>query len=505
MKQRSLFTAEQPVAVERNDGPLVPRPYQDDIIERARGRMQSARRGIIQGETGSGKTVVAGKIVQMSVAKGKRCLCLADRRRLVAQFGDVMNKFGVRHGVIMSKETRSTYESCILGSRDTLLAWKKRELEMPAPFDLIVPDECHKFPANAYQDLMELWPNAYVLGLTATPARADGRPLQGYFKWIECIVPPSQLIAEGFLLKPEVYVPAEIAKRRAAGKKVDSLAGDPVSHWLEYAYGLPTIAFCETVPEALRLRDRFLSEGIASEHIEGTFSDTARDGCFDRLESGGTKVLVSVDLLIEGIDIPEVSCAILWRKFRSLVQYRQACGRIMRPAPWAGKTRCVVLDHCGASGEHGPPGEDVDWSFGPDTMQERRKKRLETNEVRAQIFCVSCGFQFEAAPICPACGRRVTTRARKTVAEKVRDELLVPFENETPGERDARVQESLDRLWVRCIYISLSRQTTAGAAVAMFKRMAGKWPEEAGVRGVPDRNQRKLPATVVFSNYQRKK
>jgi len=118
------------------------RPYQLDVVNRARRRMQGGRRGIIQGETGSGKSICGAELCRLAVAKGKRAMVLADQRRLIKQFGSTLQGFGLNYGVIMAGETGATREPIVLASRDTFASWVANERDFTSP-DLILVDECH--------------------------------------------------------------------------------------------------------------------------------------------------------------------------------------------------------------------------------------------------------------------------------------------------------------------------------------------------------------------------
>lgn len=118
------------------------RDYQLDVLNRGRQRMATGlKRGIIQGQTGSGKTHILCEMIRCAVAKGKRCLIIADRRRLIKQIGETLDVFHVPYGIIMSGETRNVTASVIVSSRDTLTSWVKNGLTM-MPYDLIAIDEC---------------------------------------------------------------------------------------------------------------------------------------------------------------------------------------------------------------------------------------------------------------------------------------------------------------------------------------------------------------------------
>lgn len=509
MNQCTLFDR-PPEIVQPPSSVELLRHYQRDVLERGRRQIAKGRkRGIIQGETGCGKTHVEAEIARCAVEKGKRCLIMGDRRKLIKQIGNTLHKFNVDYGVIMDGETCGTYKPAICGSRDTLQSWIKRELTMPDPFDIIIIDECHKAMGTVYQDLLKLWPNAVSIGFTATPALGDGSHLSGYYKWIECTVSASHLIKEGWLLKPEVYVPLELAKRRSQGKRPKNLAGNPVEHWRRHALDLPTIAFAENIVESVALCERFLKDGIAAEHIDASTSDEEREKCYERLRCGQTKILCSVGLLIEGIDIPEVSCALLWKKFGSIVQYRQAAGRIMRPAPWAGKTRCVVLDHGGASGEHGLPGDDIEWSLdSEETVGDRRKKAI-ANGLDPGTACPKCGYFFFNTNVCPSCNWKKPEKKKSSgqaeASLKLLDEVLALYDG-IPSEQfhAQRAQETFLRTFKRCLHIAAYRNGSYKMVSFLFKKYAGKYPSQAGIVE-PPAHQWHLPVAQIYPDLLRDK
>ncbi len=465
------------------------------------------RRGLVQGETGSGKGVVIGHMVACAAERGSCVLILADRRRLVKQLSDTLGAFQVGHGKIMAGESQGTRDNIIIASRDTLKSWNTAERVIKTP-DLILIDEAHKTAASTYQAILSRYPNAYVVGFTATPARDDGKSLGDFYQWLKCTIPASELIRQGWLIKPEVYAPIELAKQRGKGTG-KGMAGDPVSHWQRHADGLPTIAFASKVEESIALRDRFLAAGIPAEHIDASISDAERwdgrsdrDEYFDRLANGKTCVLCSVGLMIEGVDIPEASAVIIWSKFGSVVKWRQANGRVMRPCPRIGKTRAVCLDHAGAAGIHGLPGDDVDWSLDFNVM-ERRAKDLDEHPNKKTIICRGCGACYSSAPACPMCGMDAPRMERKKAQaeqyEATKDEILSRFDGEQAQSRQA---EQLQREWRKCIYIAVARNGKAGMAAAMFASKCKVQPWNAGVDPLPEnRGDWRLPAADVFPSF----
>lgn len=368
---------------------------------------------------------------------------------------------------------------------------------------------CHKSMANTYQAILGRYPKSFVLGLTGTPASTSGRSLGDFWQWMECSVPPSKLIADGWLIKPEVYVPMELAKKRKRGSKVKGLAGDPVDHWLRHANGLPTIAFANKVSESMALRDRFLNADppIAAEHIDASVSDepdengvSERDHYYKRLATGQTKVLCSVGLLIEGVDIPEASAVILWKKFGSIVQLMQAAGRIMRPADWISKSKAVILDHAGACAVHGCPGEDIPWSLDVGTtVDDRRKKDQEEGRAKPTVICGKCGAVYEWSPACPSCGAASPKRSGPAMRGEAEDansnEILTRFDQEAHQDQ---TREKEQRFWYVCINTAKKRGNTAGMAAMMFSKKFGRAPWDANVKPIVSGADWKKPAIEVF-------
>ncbi len=523
------------------------RPYQIDLTDRTRTQIRPVkfggkgrRRVILQAGTGAGKGTMGASITEKAYAKGSRVLLIADRRKLVHQFARDLKKFGVPHGVVMNGNSGHTSAQVVIASRDTLMAWIKNGRDI-GQFDLIIIDEAHTSLSNGYQWLLAKFPQAVVLGMTATPARGDGRRLDEYWEAIECAVPTSQLIAEGWLMAPEVYHPEELAAKRAAGEKIVGMAGNPVTQWLTYAKNLPTVAFCQTREEARELLARFDAAGIATEYVDAEADDDERDAILARLKSGRTKVVCCVDLWITGVDLPELACMIAWRPFLSDVQWYQACGRIMRPVlnPETGlpdqtaKPRCVILDHVGAAyGRH--PAEDVAWSLDAgSTVAERREKANE--DKTKEVNCPACKAMVRAAKACPNCGNPMVAVKQKKAAGaesegyEATDEMLTLMtpaqekaqakaekakkkelaEAEKVAKKKAAFERKVVNTWNRVVAEAVQGNYQAGYIIQKFKAKMGAdqppwaYPQLLGPHGLPSQAEYwkwKMKAAEVFGN-----
>lgn len=198
---------------------LEPRPYQQEAIDGVRGEISSGlRRILIVIATGGGKTFTSGKIIEMAISKGKRCIFLAHRKELIDQCSDTLDDLGIDHGVIKSGHPRVDRSKLVqVASIQTLI--KRGHWDA----DLIVIDEAHRSIAKTYVDIVTRYDKdkIVVLGLTATPYRMDGRPLGrvydkdgieksvfGYDSIVE-VISPRELVEQGFLIEPTVFAASE--------------------------------------------------------------------------------------------------------------------------------------------------------------------------------------------------------------------------------------------------------------------------------------------------------
>lgn len=176
------------------------RPYQVEVIdEYNRVIAAGKRRVILVAPTGAGKTVLASAIIKAAVAAGQKVLVLAHRREIITQTSAKLHAHAVPHGIIQAGFKRSRSESVQVASVQTLWqrAIRAETMQLP-PADLLVIDECHHCPAKTYQRIIDAYPNAILLGLTATPCRGDGRGLGGIFETIiECPPPRAAISVQG--------------------------------------------------------------------------------------------------------------------------------------------------------------------------------------------------------------------------------------------------------------------------------------------------------------------
>jgi superfamily II DNA or RNA helicase len=335
-------------------------------------------------------------------------MVLVHRRELIAQTTTKLQLAGVQHGIIAAG-IQSAAAPIQVASVQTLA---RRLAQISTAPDLVVIDEAHHATAGSWQRALDHWPHALRLGVTATPTRMDGRGLSAVFDRLVFGPSVADLVGAGYLTNWKIYAPPQIAdlshiRRRAGDYAIDQAAeamdrptvtGDAIAHYNRLAAGQRGIAFCCNVQHAEHVASSFNAAGIAAATLLGSTDPLVRDSTVQQFAAGQIQVLVTVDVVSEGFDIPAAGCAILLRPTQSLGLYLQQVGRVLRPAP--GKAAAIVLDHVGNVHRHGFPDDPRDWS-----LDDRLKRAAGAGGAAPSVrTCPACFAAFKPAPLCPCCG-----------------------------------------------------------------------------------------------------
>jgi superfamily II DNA or RNA helicase len=391
------------------------RSYQHKLLEDLRQSMRNGHRRILAVmPTGAGKGTTIAVMVQSAADRGKRVLILAHRKELIGDLSKRISWLGIDHGVICAGQPEDLTKPVQVGSVQTVV---RRIDRIPEPC-LIVQDEAHHLiRGNMWGRIVDAWPNAYLIGKTATPARLSGEGLGeghgGYFT--DMVLGPSvaDLIFTGYLSPARIYAPPVVADlqgirsrggdyandQAAAAMDRPTVTGDAIAHYQRLAADQQAIAFCCNVNHAVSVCDAFKTAGITAELLLGGTDN--RDQVVADFAAHRICVLVTVDVVSEGFDVPAASCAILLRPTQSLGLYLQQVGRVLRPAP--GKAYAVILDHVGNVHRHGFPDDPRDWSL-DDRLKRSRSAGAAAPTVRT---CQVCFAAFPPQPACPCCGTPV--------------------------------------------------------------------------------------------------
>jgi superfamily II DNA or RNA helicase len=334
-------------------------PYQRDLVAEFYDAVDCGRRRIlIVCPTGGGKTIIAGEIIRRRTAEFKRTCFIAHRDELLTQARDKLRKFDIGSGIIKAgrdKDARPQSLVQVCGIQ-TLYARAIRgdRMELPPADDLWI-DECHRARAMTYTKLIEAYPNAVIVGLTATPCRGDGRGLGNIFEVMLQAPQVGELIAQGYLCKLRIFAPPPpdlrgiaisqgdyVINQLSERMNTDVLVGDFILHWLRHAGRRRTVVYAVDIKHSIHLVDEMLKSGIRAEHLDGTTPQAQREAILERLRTGETEVVSNCMVLTEGFDLPDLGCIGICRPTRSLGLFRQMVGRGVRSTE--GKRDCVARD-----------------------------------------------------------------------------------------------------------------------------------------------------------------
>lgn len=468
------------------------RPYQRAAIEQLREKMACGlRRLLLVIPTGGGKTTVAAEMIHGAVARGRRVLFLAHRKELIDQASQRLDQFAVPHGVIMAGHRRhNPLHPVQVASVQTLVRRRKPDA------DLVIVDEAHHARATTYQKILDHYPRAPVIGLTATPWRTDGRGLGELFEDLVSPTSIADLTAQGYLVPVTgfAYDSPDLRQVRTRGGDYERkglelamgsrvIAGHIVERYLEQR-GKRAVLFAASVKHSLDLVERFRAAGVRAEHLDGETEKDTREAILARLASGETEVVSNVGVLTEGWDCPAVEICILARPTQSVALYLQMVGRVLRPAP--GKTVARIHDHAGAVLMHGLPGMERDISLTADVSVKAKGER----EVAPLKQCLSCYAIYEArSRACPMCGwepeahtlREVTSDLREIPLDALSgDSTLQTLQAAIEQAAAKRVsREQAKDEYIRLARLARERGWKPKAAAVRFKSRFGFWPPRA--------------------------
>jgi len=364
----------------------------------------------------TGKTRVATAMIARARTRGKKVVFYAPRRELIYQTSDQLDDEAQAHGILMAGERRH-WAGVQVASFDTVWSQYRRRGTLPKA-DLVIVDEAHLSVSDTRKTILRehLNSGAVLIGLTATPARGDGRGLGEIYDDMIEAAPVSWFIEQGYLVPARYFAPSkpDLDAVRVArgdyvindlGEAVDKpkLVGDIVAQWLRLAHGRSTVVFCVNRKHSRHVRDEFIKNGVRAEHVDGETPSTERAEILDRVRSGETTVLTNVFVASYGLDIPTLEVAVLARPTKSLALYHQTVGRVMRPAQ--GKTEAMVIDHAGAVEEHGLFSDPVPWTLDSAVkVQDAKEKAAKEQQAPKDLTCPACKTVFRARRDCPSCG-----------------------------------------------------------------------------------------------------
>lgn len=361
------------------------RDYQVENKRKVYEAWQHCRSVMLQMPTGTGKTRLFVSIARdifdysLTIKRTLRVLILAHRKELIQQISDHLGqKYRLAHGLIISQSIEQSKYSMQVGSVPTLnrrlARWENKK------FDVIIIDEAHHVKAKSYKRIIDLYPNAKILGVTATPYRLNHAGFRPEFD--ELIVSPSvnEFIKRGYLceydyysIRPNSNLQQEIDKmkldfegdyRESEMMDVmdrDFIRADILDAYLKYARNKKGIVYTISRTHNVHLAEKFKEAGLISAAIDSETPKEKRDELVNKFRRGEIQVLFNVNIFSEGFDCPDVEVIQLARPTKSLSMYLQQVGRGLRPAE--GKERLIILDNVGLFNKFGFPSARRKWQY----------------------------------------------------------------------------------------------------------------------------------------------
>lgn len=333
------------------------RPYQEQAFEGVFTEWDKGnRKTLVVMPTGTGKTIVFAKIVEECVRRGYKVLIMAHRGELLDQAADkILKATGLRCSV--EKAERSCigeWYRVVVGSVQTLMHERRLRQFSPDFFDVIIIDEAHHSISPSYQTVLQHFDHAQVLGVTATPDRADMKNLGSYFESLAFEYTMPEAIKSGYLVPIKALtVPLKIDISMVGISAGDFKVGeigtalDPYLYQIademeKYCMDRKTIVFLPLIATSQKFMAILNEHGFVAAEVNGNSED--RTQILLDFEEGRYNVLCNSMLLTEGYDCPAVDCIIVLRPTKSRPLYAQMVGRGTRLSPETGKEHLLLID-----------------------------------------------------------------------------------------------------------------------------------------------------------------
>ncbi len=424
------------------------RPYQLAAIEAMRAGFKEHRAILLALPTGSGKTVLFASVAHGAASKDNQVLILSHRIELIDQISQALTDAETPHGIIAADYPYEPAQ-CLIASVATLARRARLSLDPR----LIIIDEAHHATAATWKRTLERWPRARILGVTATPVRADGAGLGDIFTHL--IVGPQvpELQALGFLAPLRVFAPpmadtstlhrrfGEFIRGEAAALfDRPTVTGDALAHYRRLSPGRRAVVFCVSVEHARHVAEQFAAAGFPAFCLDGSLERSVRRERVSAFRSGRVPILTSCELISEGFDVPDIEVGISLRPTASLGLWLQQVGRCLRVAP--GKAHALLLDHAGNSLRHGLPTDEQEWSLTHGAAP--KGAQAEGGGIKVCPECWAANAR--TRPTCTECGAAFKSQARKLAQAEGELTELQAADARRVARRDQGQRRSLEDL-----------------------------------------------------------
>lgn len=314
------------------------RNYQNEIASNIwKALMDGKKRVMVQSPCRSGKTEVMLSVIQYILNNSHGDVWVLSHKVLIkSEINNRINKYDMSHPNLFN---------------ETIFSVDKIPSE--EPFAIFI-DEAHHSRANSYETVLKKFPNAYVFGFTATPERADGKGFNKLFE--EIVVGPSvsDLIEWGYLVDYKAF-------KFKAKNKTDDVMGDAAKWYLEHGNNEQALYYAHrNIDDLPIIKKHFEDAGISAQYLVGGNKEKQEE-ILNNFKKKKFKVLISIDTLGEGIDVPECSIVMMGRKTTSSTVYVQQTMRCMGKNNDNPNKVAKIVDLVGNFDTHGTIVQDRNW------------------------------------------------------------------------------------------------------------------------------------------------
>ena len=365
-QQRGGNTSEEPTELSLLVD-VSPKPHQAVVLEALEAeRLRGHHRNLVVAATGTGKTWIAAFDFKglREQGIGRSLLFVAHRDEILRQsqqvFQLVLREQGFGERLVGGERPHS---GCYVFASVQSLSNCIDSID-PNGFDVVIVDEFHHAAAASYERLLSRLEPKILLGLTATPERADGKSV---LEWFEGRIASESRLWDALdqgLLCPFHYFGVNDTTdfstvrfergRYVQGELNDVLTGDharsirihqAIKEYLTDPHQMRALGFCAGVDHAHFMAGEFTRFGYPAEALDASTPRDDRRAALLRLRQGELRAIFTVDLFNEGVDLPEIDTILMLRPTESATVFLQQLGRGLR---WAeGKRVLTVLDFVG--------------------------------------------------------------------------------------------------------------------------------------------------------------
>lgn len=408
---------------------LILRKYQETIVNNCRDAFKNGYKKLCCVlPCGAGKTAIFCYLAYLNTLKkpSNRVLILLHRKELLKQTMDAFQAFQI--------STDHINIAMIQSFKNTLKTGVK-------PYSLIIIDECHHATSNIFKAVLDAYSKTALIGFTATPARLDGKPLGDIFDRLIIGANYSYLVANHYLVDYDYFSPDlnfDFSKWKLKSGDFDTT--DNAYHLDKKAiYGdilkyidlsKKTIIYSPTVDYSKKLEKQInehFKYSVAKE-FNGKTLQNERNRIISDFKNDRIKILINVDLIGEGFDVPSCDCVFLLRATQSLTLYIQQTGRALRADLNNPNKRASIFDFVGNIYRFGFPDASRVWSLSAPIKN--RHKHETVHDSLIIKTCSNClrsfmSFQMLAGRRCPFCNAYIQLNTREILIQDKKELALI--------------------------------------------------------------------------------